>query len=453
MNPRDAFRHLPKPLLTTLLLASATAPVLAQTWPPAPLSEATLYSFSGGADGASPAWVTLQADEKGALYGTTALGGGGGSGTVFKLTPPGPGKSQWSETTLYSFSGGADGGTPTAGLARDYSGALYGVTTVGGAAGQGVAYKLTPPVPPSTQWSYAKIFDFVASMGANTYTAPSLDGAGALVGVAANGGASGGGTIYKLTPPASSGGQWTGVALYNFASGADSGNLYATLVVDTSGAIYGTSLLGGSAGYGAVLKLTPPDANCAPVAPNLWCKTVLHDFGGSDGAKPMSGLTMDKSSGLLYGTTLQGGANNKGVVFSLTPPVPPSTQWLETVLYSFTGGQDDSAPDVPLTLMGGALYGATSGRNGYGTLFELAPPAAPTMHWTENVLYRFTGGSDGGFPGGGLTFNAFRFGAGLAIYGVAGAGGASNFGTVFSLQCAKAAREVFGGAQHTACAQ
>jgi uncharacterized repeat protein (TIGR03803 family) len=458
MNIGDTFGLLCRLPLASLLLASA--PALAQTWPPAPLSEATLYSFSGGADGTAPAHVTLATDSTGALYGTTVVGGGSGYGAVFKLTPPAPGKSQWTETVLYSFTGGADGSSPYSGLAKDYGGALYGVTTAGGQSSIGAAFKLTPPVPPSTQWSFAKIYAFAQSTAGQPYAAPVFDSAGALIGAALSGGANNAGTIYKLTPPTSPGGQWTGAALYNFAGGADGLNPASTLVIDSGGAIYGATQSGGTNNKGIVFKLPPPGANCTPVSPNLRCETVLHSFGGSDGNQPLSGLVIDSASGVLYGTTSYGGANNLGVVFSLTPPVPPSTQWVETVLYNFAGGQDGETPISALTLMGGALYGATvhgggtgCGGHGCGTLFLLKPPAAPTMHWSENILYRFSGGSDGANPSGSLTFNAFGFGSGLAIYGVLNAGGASGNGAVFTLQCAKAVREVLGGAQHTACLQ
>jgi uncharacterized repeat protein (TIGR03803 family) len=461
MNPRIVFRHRSTPLLASFLLAAATAPALAQTWPPAPFSETTLYSFTGGADGDSAEYVTLSTDSTGALYGTTLIGGGGG-GAVFKLTPPAPGKSQWTGTVLYSFTGSANNGlNPNSGLAKDYGGAFYGVTLAGGATGIGTAFKLTPPVPPSTQWSFAQIYDFTQSTGANPSSAPTFDSAGALIGAALYGGANDAGTIYKLTPPASSSGQWTGAALYNFTGGADGLRSASTLVFGADGAIYGTALAGGAGNNGLVFKLTPPGANCTPVSPNLWCETLLHAFNGGDGSHPMAGLVIDSASGVLYGTTLVGGANNLGVVFSLTPPVPPSTQWVETVLHSFAGGQDGANPQSPLTLTGGSLYGATTAGGGTGcsqvggcgTLFQLTPPAAPTFRWTENVLYRFSGAPDGAAPLGGLKFNAFGFGSGLAIYGVANAGGASGKGTVFTLQCAKATREVFGGALHTACAQ
>ncbi len=120
-------------------------------------AEAVLHTFNGGSDGSYPN-AGLIADGKGNLYGTTATGGtsycgGGGCGTVFKLTPPASAGGTWTETVLYAFTGGSDGANPQAGLILDASGALYGTTTEGGAScppsystrGCGTVFKLTPP--------------------------------------------------------------------------------------------------------------------------------------------------------------------------------------------------------------------------------------------------------------------------------------------------------------------
>jgi uncharacterized repeat protein (TIGR03803 family) len=458
MNARYA-KLMGKLTLVPFLAIVSVDSVSAQAWPPAPFSEAALHSF-GAADGAAPQYMALLADGTGALYGTASSGGANNTGVVFKLTPPAAGQTQWTETVIYNFSSsGAEGAGPYSGVVMGANGTLFGVTRGGGANGVGAAFKLAPPIPPSTQWSYTKIFDFSSALGGVPIGAPAFDGAGALIGVANTGGAAGYGSIYKLTPPTTSGTLWSGAALYNFAGGADGSHPLATPVADPSGTMYGTAYQGGS-GYGVVYQLTPPGANCAPSSPNLWCQTVIHTFSaGDDGGLPSAGLAID-AYGTLYGTASAGGASGKGVAFSLTPPVPPSTQWVETVLHSFSGGQDGAAPYSPLTLASGVLYGATvsgggsgCGGGGCGTLFQILPPAAPTMHWTETTLYRFTGGADGGKPVGGLIFGAPRLGFGAALYGACNAGGSSGQGAIYTLQCAKPAREVFGGAQHAACAQ
>jgi hypothetical protein len=113
------------------------------------------------------------------------------------------------------------------------------------------------------------------------------------------------------------------------------------------------------------------------------------------GCTPEGSLVAD-SAGNFYGTTEQCGIG-AGTVFKLTRPVPPSKQWVETVLYSFTGGL--SGVDVRYPRSGvvfdsaGNLYGAAAGgANGLGAVFELSPPATEGGSWTESLLYSFKGG-------------------------------------------------------------
>jgi uncharacterized repeat protein (TIGR03803 family) len=98
--------------------------------------ETVLYSFTGGADGAYPSWVTLALDSAGNLYGTTSGGGTSGAGVVFKVDPSGH------ETVLHSFTGGADGGYPYAGVILGPGGRLYGATPFGGETGVGVVFEI-----------------------------------------------------------------------------------------------------------------------------------------------------------------------------------------------------------------------------------------------------------------------------------------------------------------------
>jgi uncharacterized repeat protein (TIGR03803 family) len=262
-------------------------------------------------------------------------GGGSDLGTVFKLTPPAPGKTQWTEAVLYSFKS-SDGGIPYAGLIFDAKGALYGTTCSGGIfSGFGI---------PCDQ------------VGTNA------------------------GTVFKLTPPAPGHTQWTETVLYTFClqpkpqlGCIDGANPQAGLILDTSGALYGTTVVGGARGLGTVFQLTPPVGGCTPVSPNLWCETVLHSFTGLYDRNPVAGLICDAKGAngfcdanrgfALYGTAAAGGASN-GTVFKLTP--------LETVLHSFTG-LDGSAPHAGLICdakdangfcdanRGFALYGTTEG--------------------------------------------------------------------------------------------
>ncbi|HXM20242.1 MAG TPA: choice-of-anchor tandem repeat GloVer-containing protein [Terriglobales bacterium] len=151
-------------------------------------TETVLYNFTGGTDGGYP-YAGLVIDRKGNLYGTTYLGGASGQGTVFKLSNTGE------ETVLYSFTGGADGGSPTARLLRDGKGNLYGTTYYGGASNAGVVFRLDPTHKETVLHS----FDYANDGG---YPTARLirDAAGSLYGTASAGGASNHGTVFKLTP-------------------------------------------------------------------------------------------------------------------------------------------------------------------------------------------------------------------------------------------------------------
>ena len=85
----------------------------------------TLYMFTGGADGANP-YAALAQGTDGNFYGTTAGGGDYGAGTVFKMTTNG------TLMTLYSFTGGDDGANPWTGLTQGADGNYYGTTRSGG---------------------------------------------------------------------------------------------------------------------------------------------------------------------------------------------------------------------------------------------------------------------------------------------------------------------------------
>jgi uncharacterized repeat protein (TIGR03803 family) len=220
--------------------------------------EKVLYSFTGGADGGYP-YAGLIFDNVGKLYGTTAYGGDlacstpYGCGTVFQLTPSGSG---WTVNVLYSFQGESDGGFPLSGLIFDQAGNLYG-TTAGGGTGNG-------------------------------------------------------GTTFELTPSKGVG-PWTYTLVYRFSGDGSDGPL-GTLVMDATGTLYGT-VAGTPNECGSVFKLTPSNGG--------WTYTSLHDFtDGSDGCQPVGNVTFD-GNGNLYGTASSGGAQSCpggcGTVWEITP--------------------------------------------------------------------------------------------------------------------------------------
>jgi uncharacterized repeat protein (TIGR03803 family) len=169
--------------------------------------------------------------------------------------------------------------------------------------------------------------------------------------------------------------------LYSFTGGDDGANPQSSLLIDASGSLYGTAFSGGIHNNGVLFKLTRDGT-----------ETVLHSFGLPEGRFPAAGVIADQN-GTLYGTTGKGGTNDAGVVYKLSP------DGSETIIHSFGAAGDGSAPVADLAWdAGGNLYGTTygGGANDYGTIFKITPAN------TETVVYSFTGGNDGGQPVAGL---------------------------------------------------
>ncbi|HLM81912.1 MAG TPA: choice-of-anchor tandem repeat GloVer-containing protein [Terriglobales bacterium] len=245
------------------------------------------------------------------------------------------------------------------------------------------------------------------------------------------------GTVFKVDTTGKE------TVLYSFTgTGGDAAEPWVDLVL-AKGNLYGTTRRGGdlscingvgNPGCGVVFRLSPEPSGGCPSGSNTgtgWCETVLHTFTESpDGAAPEKGLLLD-AKGNLYGTTRDGGAcGSCGAVFMLSPPAAPSVTWTETVLYSTPPGE----PGGLLRDTQGNLYVPTSdgGAYGNGTVFMLAPPVAPSVTWTETTLYSFTGGADGSFIGESLLQDAQG-----NLYGIAREGGdtacTNGCGTVYKL--------------------
>jgi len=376
-----------------------------------------LHDFTHGQDGGSPfAGLTIKG---GTLYGT-AVYGGTGNGTVFKMAQK---NSRWVFTPLYSFGGGNDGANPQARVIFGPDGALYGTTEYGG-QGYGVVFRLAPPATACKTalcpWKETVLYRFTGGAdGANPFAEVVFGQAGNLYGTTYLGG--GGicnttytcGVVYKLTP---SNGSWTESVLYTFTGGSDGGASSAGLIFDSTGSLYGTTSAGGLYNHGTVFQLTPTGSG--------WMENVLYSFMASDGESPAGGLISDLQSN-LYGTTAYGGATNGGVAFELTAS---NGIWTETKLYNF-GEQGDGLFPLASLIMdtSGNLYGTTSGggTGNVGTAFTLIPAGGG---WAGSVLYNFTGGSDGGYPSCSLVFDASG-----NLFGTAGSGGTDGWGVVFEI--------------------
>jgi len=290
------------------------------------------------------------------------------------------------------------------------------------------------------------IHSFTGASGQGEYPYPygrlPFDNNGALYGTTAGGGTAYNGTVYQLAPPAEQGGAWTENVLYRFAGGADGRQPSMGVAFDHIGNLYGTTQFGGNVqacggGCGTIFELSPPTQ-----PGGQWTHTVLYTFEGSfDGQYP--GELLFGANGALYGTTNSGGTPGVlchsssrikfgcGTVFEFTPPAEKGGSWTKTVLYTFPGfAHDGTGPDAEITFDSqGNLYSTTGGgTKGYGTVFLLTPPSGSGA-WTETVLHDFTGGSDGGYPGGTVTL-----GANGVLYGTGSYSGVANSsGVVFQL--------------------
>ncbi len=266
-------------------------------------------------------------------------------------------------------------------------------------------------------------FGYPSQLGGSTlYASLILDRAGNLYGTAEFGGAYGNGVVFRLSRNA--GGAWTETVLHSFQGGStDGADPHASVVMDSAGNLYGTTVSGGSSqctgGCGVVFRLTP-------AATGPWTETVLHQFtSGADGAAPFSSVILDPR-GNLYGAVTSGGIHNAGVVYKLTPTA--SGPWAETILYTFLGKPDGaSAWGAPAFGLAGHLYGTTNsgGTADRGTIYELTPNSGGP--WTEQVLYSFHG-TDGADLFAGLTPDASG-----NLYGPAETGGSANCGVAFEL--------------------
>ncbi len=290
-----------------------------------------------------------------------------------------------------------------------------------------MVFQLAPPAVQGGAWTETVLYTFSLSDGSGPIGGLIFDQAGNLYGTTAGGGPGKGGNVFKLTPPATSGGSWTFTILHNFNSSTSS-TAYAggcgpnaNVTLGPNGSLYGTTSYCGANGGGVVFKLSPP-AN----GHTGWQETVLHTFGPAntlgDGALPRGGVIVGKG-GVLFGTTSQGGTHYGGIAYELFPPVTSGGAWTEQILTSFTGGTVGYQAWGNLVLnSNGALYGVTAASN----LYKLTPPAISGNPWTETVLCTF-GGSNGSVPlAGVLQLNG-------ALYGATSTGGPDSFGTVYEI--------------------
>jgi uncharacterized repeat protein (TIGR03803 family) len=240
------------------------------------------------------------------------------------------------------------------------------------------------------------------SDGENSSATLVSDSSGNLYGTTVGGGSPGGGTVFELSPKGD--GSWNETVLYNFCLavvGCTDGSGPTNVILDRAGNLYGTTTDGGADGYGVVFELSQVGGT--------WTETVLHSFAaGADGAYPAAGVIMD-AAGNLYGTNIE-------VIYELSPT---NNGWTEQTLYNV-------GSYAPLTLDSvGNIFGVTVSPN--NTAFELSPD--DKGGWNLATLHTFCGvTTDGCSPRGPLVLDE----AGN-VYGVTASGGSKNLGTVYEL--------------------
>jgi uncharacterized repeat protein (TIGR03803 family) len=392
-------------------------------WP-----QTILYHFQGKSDGANPT-ARLLLGSGGQLYGSTEYGGdvtdSRGYGVVYELAD---GTSGWTESVLYTFTDGPDGGYPSP-VIFDDAGNLYGTTASGGTGTAcegfpcGTVFEL---VSSGAGFTERVIYNFNFSDGQAPEGILTFDRAGSLYGTTYAGGTADLGTVFGLSREAN--GRWSENVLWNFTGGNDGANPYYGVTLGTAGQIYGTTIrYGGATGNGTAFELTSS-------ANGQWMETTISHFADGSGNGPTTNLTAD-AAGNFYGTTAYGGTNGAGSVYELTPA--GSGMWNEKILYSFAAGGLANGGTVtsPSNLIldaAGNLYGETEyGGLGNGTVFELSPVGGS---WTEKDIYTFAGGKDGTYPQGGLIFDQAGNLYGTTQLGGTGGGCPHNgCGTVFEL--------------------
>ena len=380
-----------------------------------------LHSFTGGADGSFPN-AGLILDRTGNLYGTAGAGGAAGNGTVFKLSYRGSG---WVLDPLYSFQGGNDGANPEAPVVFGPDGSLYGTTAFGGGCTCGTVFKLRPAANATGnalgQWTETILHSFTGTNGdgINPWLGDTLtfDSSGNIYGTASGGGSNNcmGGCGIVFELSPGNGG-WTENIVYGFSGGSDGAVPWAGLIRDSGGNLYGTATQGGS-GYGTIYQLTSNASG--------WSENTIYTFThGNDGATPYGGLLSDQG-GNLYGTAAYGGSGNGGTAFEL---MPSGGGWNYSLMFSFNGAGGPEGPLAGLAMdAAGNLYGTTmNGAYGYGGVFELTPTQSG---WVYTDLHDFQGGTnDGNSPFGGVAIDANG-----NLYGITAAGGSYNSGVVWEI--------------------
>ena len=321
----------------------------------------TLISFtgdSGSAKGAYPSGgLTLGSD--GSLYGTTANGGAGDLGTIFKITPTG------TFTNLLDFTGiggGKKGSVPNP-LFLHTDGFFYGSTQAGGESDLGTVFKMT------NGGALTTLAELTGTSGTRRGTAPSgrlVVNGSTIYGTTQFGGTYDLGTVFSLA-----GTQWNMLVAFTGVGGAKRGSGPISGLTHLGGTLYGTTEYGGADDFGTIFR----------VATNGGSFTTMRDLTETSGAFP-AGPLLPQADGCLYGTTRGGGPDDVGVIFK----IPASTPYNYSVLSTFADASGAAPRGELIAGPGGELIGITEagGPAENGTVYQMSASL------TRVVLASFT---------------------------------------------------------------
>ncbi|MGH9500732.1 MAG: choice-of-anchor tandem repeat GloVer-containing protein [Terriglobales bacterium] len=309
--------------------------------------ESVIYSFTGGADGAKPTGIV--ADPNGVLYGTTSIGGTHENGTAFKLTPA---KSGYTFDLIYSFRGGSDGSQPIGAPVLDQLGNIYGVTQLGGTRNEGIVFQFTPG---ESGYTENILYSFTGGADGNLPEAGlTIDRKGSLYGTTYYGGTADSGTVFRLT--------WNGQSyveetLYSFQGGSDDGQqpFAAPTVDERTGDVFGTTQYGGSRRGGVVFKLTRSGSTYKE---NVLYAFDCSNY--QAGCYPESQLLL-RPDGSLYGTASLGGGGCNGIgCGSVYRLLSSGNGYSFQYIYNFGDPANGAEPEwTALIIRNEALYGTT----------------------------------------------------------------------------------------------
>jgi uncharacterized repeat protein (TIGR03803 family) len=341
------------------------------------------------------------------LFGTTGAGGTNNNGALFEINTNGSGYAEIKDFSAEGSSGtNSDGANPRAVLVLS-GGTFYGTTRYGGTAGWGTVFKMN-----ADGTGFTNIYSFTNNVHPESSIAALVASGSVLYGTTVSGGSGGFGSVFKIST--------NGTGFTNFYSfnGTD-GYLPTAGLVLSGNTLYGATQNGGTAGQGNLFQVNTDGTHYTNIYSfsSTVFNSAIHFATNSDGANP--GTVLVLSNNVLYGTAYHGGNAGQGTVFKIN-----ADRSGFTVLHQFAGTNSNGAGPGDLLLSGGTLYGimAYGGSSNQGAVFKL-----DTAGNNFAVLKNFTGGSDGANPNTALVL------AGSTLYGTTEGGGLSGHGMVFSL--------------------